>query len=298
MAGKPQKGLKFAGWSVNIFDGDTKIDKLLEAQGWIGFSIYFYLCQMAYKFDEYFYRWSYDDSVTTARRMGGGVKSETVRQTVRLCLQIGLFDKGLFDRDGILTSRGIQRRFYNAIQTRRRKIVIADYWLLDDEESKGLEMCSANADSHLANNDLRPTDSELRPADETKVKNSKVKESKVLAPPDGGWGFGPELNNVFSEWLAYKKEKRQPYEATGLNNLMAIVQSQKKIYGEKAVVDLIRLCMANNWHSIAWDRLGKMAPPSPPSNGRVADSARADIDRMEKFLKEIREVKHNGEPDI
>ena len=42
--------------------GDTKIDRLLEAQGWIGFSVYFYLCQMAYKFDGYFYRWSYADA--------------------------------------------------------------------------------------------------------------------------------------------------------------------------------------------------------------------------------------------
>ena len=32
MAGKPKQGIDFAGWSVNIFDGDTKIDKLLEAQ--------------------------------------------------------------------------------------------------------------------------------------------------------------------------------------------------------------------------------------------------------------------------
>ena len=83
MAGKPKQGIDFAGWSVNIFDGDTKIDKLLEAQGWQGFSIYFYLCQMAYKFDGYFYKWSYDDSTTTARRMGGGIRSEAVKATAQ-----------------------------------------------------------------------------------------------------------------------------------------------------------------------------------------------------------------------
>ena len=33
MAGKPKTGLDYAGWSVNLFDGDTKIDKLLDAQG-------------------------------------------------------------------------------------------------------------------------------------------------------------------------------------------------------------------------------------------------------------------------
>ena len=124
MAGKPKQGLDYAGWATNMFDGDTKIDRLLDAQGWIGFSVYFYLCQMAYKFDGYFYRWSYADSASTARRMGGGVKSGTVEETVRYCLQIGLFDQRLFDEWNILTSRGIQKRRYNGLLAlgRRRKI--------------------------------------------------------------------------------------------------------------------------------------------------------------------------------
>ena len=175
MAGKPKAGLDYAGWSVNLFDGDTKIDKLLDAQGWIGFSIYFYLCQMAYKFDGYFYRWAYDDSASTARRMGGGIGSGTVEETVRYCLQIGLFDQRLFDRWGILTSRGIQRRFYAAIQERRKKTVISDYWLLNDEESKGLEKCVSYDNSQAANSHLPPADANLPPADAYK---SKVKERK------------------------------------------------------------------------------------------------------------------------
>lgn len=192
MAGRPKQGIDYAGWSVNIFDGDTKIDKLLDAQGWTGFSIYFYLCQMAYKFDGYFYRWTYDDSATTARRMGGGIGSETVRNTVGLCLQIGLFNKPLFDRDGILTSRGIQRRFYAAIQGRRVKSVIADYWLLENEESKGLEMCALNAQSTATKSDLQGANGNLQDADapKRKVKESKVKE-RTIPPPEREGRSGP-----------------------------------------------------------------------------------------------------------
>jgi len=184
VAGQPKAGLDYAGWSTSIFDGDTKIDKLLDGQGWIGFSIYFFLCQMAYKFDGYFYRWSYDDAATTARRMGGGVRSEAVRQTVSLCLQIGLFDKRLFDRDGILTSRGIQRRYCNAIKERRRKSVIAEYWVLTDSETnelvKGLVKCAPNSDLPPANGDLPPANCDLPPANdhERKEKESKEKERK------------------------------------------------------------------------------------------------------------------------
>ena len=106
MAGRSKKRIDYSGWSVDIFSNDTKIDKLLDAQGWEGFGVYFYLCQMAFGGDGYFYEWCYDLCATTARKMGGGVGAGTVKETVDYCLRIGLFDKGLFDRWGVLTSRG------------------------------------------------------------------------------------------------------------------------------------------------------------------------------------------------
>ena len=60
MSGIPKIGIDFAGWNVNIFDNDTKIDKLLCSKGWIGFSIYFWLCMKAYGTDGYYYRFCYD----------------------------------------------------------------------------------------------------------------------------------------------------------------------------------------------------------------------------------------------
>lgn len=174
MAGKPKRSIDFAGWRTDIFENDTKIDELIEAQGWIGFSIYFYLCQKAYASDGYFYRWSYTNAATTARRMGGGIGSETIRQVVALCLQIGLFDKRLFDREGVLTSRGIQRRYMVAIQKRSFKEVEGKLWLLNEEESEGLIVVPENHDS-------LPEDVHSLPENatkESKVKKSKVKERK------------------------------------------------------------------------------------------------------------------------
>ena len=118
MAGKPKKRIDYAGWSVDIFSTDIKIDKLLDAQGWIGFGVYFYLCQMAFGSEGYFYEWCYDLCATTARKMGGGVGAGTVKETVDYCLQIGLFDKGLFDRWGVLTSRGIQRSYLLVLKSK------------------------------------------------------------------------------------------------------------------------------------------------------------------------------------
>ena len=127
------------------------------AEGWKGFGIYFFLCQRAYKTNGYFYEWGYDDCATTARKMGGGINSGTVKETVDYCLQVDLFDKGLFDRWGVLTSRGIQRRFWTVLSERRSKIVYEEYWLLKPEECKGLVKVSLNSDVQPTNDDVQAT---------------------------------------------------------------------------------------------------------------------------------------------
>lgn len=141
MAGKPRKRIDYANWSVDIFSNDTKIDKLLDAQGWVGFGIYFYLCQMAFGSEGYFYEWCYDLCATTARKMGGGVGAGTVKETVDYCLQIGLFDKGLFDRWGVLTSRGIQKSYQVVLKSKKRTgtEIIKEYWLLENEKEEDFQ---------------------------------------------------------------------------------------------------------------------------------------------------------------
>ena len=195
MAGRPKMGIEFAGWNVDIFENDTKIDELIDAQGWIGFCIYFYLCQKAYASDGYFYRWSFANAPTTARRMGGGIGSKTVIETVRKCLQIGLYDAGLFDECGILTSKGIQRRFYEVVKRRTYKTVIREYWLLSDEESEGLSFCTIpcgeSNNDRCKNRDSLHKDghSPHEHPPKSKVKESTVKESTVnndVRARDGG----------------------------------------------------------------------------------------------------------------
>lgn len=188
MARRPKTGIDYSGWNVDIFENDTKIDDLLDAQGWIGFSVYFYLCQRAYASDGYFYRWSYTNATTTARRMGGGIRSETVKAAVGACLQIGLFDKRLFDTEGILTSRGIQRCYVEAIQKRTYKVVNRDFWLLKKDESKGVVFLPENVD-------FLPENSDFLPENNT---NSKVKYSKL-------YYSDPAMNDAFIEYLKMRK---------------------------------------------------------------------------------------------
>ena len=180
MARPPKVSIDYAGWSVNLFDNDPKMDKLLDAQGWCGFGVYFFLCQRAYGSDGYFYKWCYDDCATTARKMGGGIGAGTVKEAVDYCLRIGLFDEGLFVRWGVLTSRGIQKRYIDAIRKRDVKEVIAEYWLLhESEECEGLLKLPINTDLSEVNTDSRTGNRNFRTGNPSFRAKSKVKESKV-----------------------------------------------------------------------------------------------------------------------
>ena len=181
MPRQPKQGLDFSGWSVTMFDGDKKIDKLLDAQGWKGFGVYFFLCQSAYKMNGYYLEWDYDDCASTARKMGGGIGSETVMETVKLCLLVGLFDNGLFDRWGVLTSKGIQRRFWAVAGERRVVLLDSRFWLLAPEETDGLDKRARFLELSPTNAVLSPTNAVLSPTNdiERKGKQSKGKESKV-----------------------------------------------------------------------------------------------------------------------
>lgn len=192
MAGKPKKRIDYAGWSVDMFSNDPKMDKLLDAHGWVGFGIYFYLCQMAFGGEGYYYEWGYDLCASTARKMGGGVGAGTVKETVDYCLHIGLFDKGLFDRWGVLTSRGIQKSYLVVLKSKNRKgtEIYKEYWLLDTSKKedyqgvvficKNKPLFGVNSDSLGENGQSLGVNSDSLTQEESRVKESKVKQRERL----------------------------------------------------------------------------------------------------------------------
>ena len=177
MSGRPPKeSIDFSGWDVTILDNDEKIDALIDAQGIGAFTVYFYLCQKAYGSNGYYLDWSYSCCATNARKLGKGASAEFVKNVVNMCFQCCLFDKGLFDKYGILTSRGIQKRYWQVAKSRNYKTVISDYWLLEQEECPGLNK------STLKSNYDTPK-SNYQTLKESKVKESKVNET-ISAPDD------------------------------------------------------------------------------------------------------------------
>lgn len=177
MAGQPKQVLDFAAWDVHIFDDDERFDVLIDAQGWSGFGVFFYICTKAYATNGYYYEWREKTSAAAiAKRMSGGIKSDTVKQVVQLCLQIGLFDNGLFDRERILTNKMMQERYMYAIEKRskRGRTINKDYWLLKEDETKAYIIVPEN-EHNLSENGNNLAENDIK---KSKVKESKEKEKK------------------------------------------------------------------------------------------------------------------------
>lgn len=191
IAGRPPKeGIDYSGWAVDIFDSDPKIDKLMDAQGTTGFTIYFYMCQRAYGAKGYYYPWSYDDAATTALKIGGGVSSETVRQTIALCLKIGLFEQRLFLQDGILTSGGIQKRYWQVAKDRSYNLVNPDYWLLEEMPLGRRIECRQKADYGAVKKNNETAKGNIELQKESKQKQKKEDEFRQLCLFYTQNGFG------------------------------------------------------------------------------------------------------------
>ena len=52
-----------------------------------------------------------------------------------------------------------------------------------------------------------------------------------------------------------EETRREAYKPVGLKSLLAEIENQIGAHGERAVCDVIRLSMANNWRGIVWDRI-------------------------------------------
>lgn len=92
-------------------------------------------------------------------------------------------------------------------------------------------------------------------AEEKDKDKDKEEDKDNITPLPPLQGVSPKLQAAFDDWLAYKRERREPYKPMGLKALETQVLNNAKTYGEQAVADLIRECMANGWRGIIWERL-------------------------------------------
>ena len=158
---------------IDFFPLDVSLDnkfKLIEAEfGVTGFGVVVHLLQEIYGQEGYYIEWTEEVALLFAQKYGVGYSA--VSEIVSASIRRGMFDKEIFDKYHILTSRGIQKRYFDAVSRRKVLEVREDILLVDIAQIlKNVNIEFKNANISGENDDI---------SEQSKVKESKVKESKV-----------------------------------------------------------------------------------------------------------------------
>lgn len=136
--GAPNKpGLTYYPKMLDFYE-DDKIFDLLDEYGPLGVTIYDCILCIVYK-NGYYAEIPLDKLSKMIIKMIGNkwVKNkQVVVQVVHFCSEIGLLDDDLMTKN-IITSVGIQRRYYEiAVKRMKRQLYSDQYWLLNKEENE------------------------------------------------------------------------------------------------------------------------------------------------------------------
>lgn len=159
-------GLDWFGLDVTM---DTKVELLEAEYGLKGFAVFVKLLQRIYGGDGYYCEWNEEVELLFSRRINEG--RSFVSEVVQAAIKRGIFDREKFEKFGILTSRGIQKRFFDAVERRKEIEVVNEYLLVHgDQNFKNVSIKAINANINNENADKKR---------QRKGKESRGKESRV-----------------------------------------------------------------------------------------------------------------------
>ena len=157
---------------IDYFPLDVTLNakfELIEAEfGLTGLGVVVHLLQEIYGKAGYYIEWTEEVALLFARKvgLGGSVVSEIIEASIRR----GMFDKEMYDKYHVLTSKGIQERYFEAVN--RRKTLEVDYNILLVDVTQILPnvyISAKNVNIFSKNADIER---------QSKVEKSRVEKSK------------------------------------------------------------------------------------------------------------------------
>lgn len=175
-------GLSYFPMDVDFFS-DIKMRKLIKYQGGKAVAVYALLLCNIYK-SGYYMRW--DEELPFIISEQTGYDEAYVREAVKCCMVVGLFSLSMYEKEGVITSRGIQERYVEACAASRRKSLILEYSLLDDG---GVSSAKTGVSSEETRVSSEETGGLLRKNAIKERKVNKRKEKESIKEKDRGAAF-------------------------------------------------------------------------------------------------------------
>lgn len=225
---------------IEYFPLDCQLDEkfeLIEAEfGLTGFAVVVKLLQRIYAGQGYYCEWTNEVALLFSKKIGLGCNA--VSEIVEASIRRGIFDKTLYDSYGILTSRGIQSRYLEAVSRRKKVEVKKEYLLINyDQIPKNVDISSENVCKNQENVDILKQ-SKVK---ESKVKKSKVKESILSAKPEA-------LQLAYLDFIEMRKKIKKPLTERALQLIIGKVE--KLSSDTETQIAIINQSVEHCWQSV------------------------------------------------
>ena len=230
MARPKKQGLEYFTKNVNFYQ-DIKIRKLIRHKGIQAVSVYDILLCQIYAVG-YYLEW--DDDLPFVIAEVSNLQEDTIIDVINYALSIGLFDQTMFDNHKVLTSYGIQERYFNICTLAKRKIGENLSYLLQEPSQN-----SVSTTKNIVSSEETPISSEETPflSEETPINSEKSTQSKVKKRKD----------NLPS--VDYPRPRTREAEE------IFVSQSDKKVFND-VDEEVSELLKQEKWKSAVFERFG------------------------------------------
>ena len=280
-----KKGLDYFPKTIDFYE-DDKIFDLLDRYGPLGVTVYDCILCIVYKHG-YYAEIPLDRLSKLITKMIGNkwVKNQkVVVQVVHFCSEIGLIDDGLMT-ENIITSVGIQRRFYEiAVKRMKRQLYNDKYWLLKNEEN-GEPLLNAPKNGITSEENRIISEENQLTSEKSPIENKNKIKDIYMAPPETPFD-DPDLEKAFQLYLTTQKQN-------GRNLSMDQIHLLRKELLELSTEPAERLAIVNKaivsgWKSFYPLKKGKRKQTTKKSNSFNNFTQREyDFEKLEKDLLQV-----------
>lgn len=174
-------GMLYFPLKVNLFE-EIAVE-LVEARfGLKGTAAVMKLLCKIHKENGYYLKWNAEQCTLFTNKAGKDINEQEMQGIVDILVEKAFFDPKTYKEQGVLTSTEIQKIWLEATKRRKRDLTTLPYLLVETEEDKPDkdETCTQKRENCTQDADIFPENAYN--SKQSKVEESKAKESKALPP--------------------------------------------------------------------------------------------------------------------
>lgn len=260
-----KQGLDYLTLDVDFFES-VKVRKIKKDCGNQSIPILIALLCNIFREEGYYVKYDNDLAFLIAEQFG--VSEGAVEDTVRKAVSVEFFDSHMFQKYGILTSHGIQQRYFDAVARLKRKSVKVTGDFLCKNISPGINTDFLRDKSNNLWNKSDKVEEEV----EVEEEEEEEVEDKASSPKTeiikAFSSSSPGLEKSIKKWMDMRKQRKASVSPTALKKNLTQLKKLSNGNIEDAVL-IVEQSIENQWLGF-WPLKKHKRKKSEGSYGHIA----------------------------